>query len=560
MDFVLKQDFEEPTEPPAATADDMQCEVDDQSETALFLQQGQFIVPLDGHTVVLEDGQQYLVNNLGDNGCKTESPIVYYTNEEYYDEDSASQYTFIVDNGESNETEGDQVVFDSELEPICEYAILKDGKLHLQTVEMEELQASEAETADDDDVHTVDLKKITGRNLVTGQTVTLDRYFQKLQTQLSSEESAADDGGGLVNRKVTIGKTAGGKRIVGKILHFQSSESVDKMTVKNEEDAVQPLIVRKEQRILTKENCDMNIVKTLAGLMDLESVRNKMRNKKLVVKIVDKIYGSQTNDFTKTVAYVYGHMAQVNDEDWTFDVHDVNDTNSDGSSTVFVTILTTVDCQGKKSMRVNLVPSFESARCRLCAKEFKSAQQLRRHVLNSHGNHQVHTCDRCGKNFVNGSLLERHKRMLACHKLFQCSKCPKSFNSAGSLKRHITIHDPSLRPLECTVCSQRFTDESSLKKHLLIHTGIRAYTCNVCTRSFRNRGDLNFHRRIHDPVKQFCCEICGRAFSRYSNMLRHTDIHRGTGTLHRCDICGCSYSFISSLTRHIVQKHVKCQA
>ncbi|KAK5638000.1 hypothetical protein RI129_012295 [Pyrocoelia pectoralis] len=451
-------------------ANNRDIEMDDSDEATVFLQEGQFVVPVTRHAVLLEDSQgvleQYLVNDgelyvhEEENDTKIENPIVFYTKDEKYCDEEP--YTFI----------------------------FPDGNLHLQTVQMEEEPTEITPEEDleqsikiDDDTCTIDLNKITGRNLVTGQTVTLENYFEKLQKQLLSVESGEDGvDGGLINKKVTIGKTASGKKIVGKILHFQTSENADKTSSLSVTNVIVSIFVCQEASkshqpalrkrcILTKENCDVNIGKTLAGLMDLETVRNKLRNKNLGVKIVDKVYNVQTKDFVKTISYVYGRMELTNNDDWSFEV------------------------QGKLITKETPPP------------------------------------------------------FLSFFRLHDCPKCPKSFNSAGSLKRHLTVHDPSLRPLECTVCSQRFMDESSLRKHLLIHTGIRAYACNICARAFRNRGDLNFHRRIHDPVKQFCCEICGRAFSRYSNML----------PLHHCDICGCSYSFVSSLTRHIVQKHLNCE-
>lgn len=156
-------------------------------------------------------------------------------------------------------------------QPQYQYAVLKNGKLHLQTLDIvdavhcienneqnqqlqERLEAFQQSITMDDAssaTSTIDLDKITGRNLITGQTVTLDSYFDKLQRRLAAadvnnqclsynskkrrrtnsyqESHSANKkvnknntpNDSFINKKIVVGKTSNGKRIVGKIVRVE---------------------------------------------------------------------------------------------------------------------------------------------------------------------------------------------------------------------------------------------------------------------------------------------------------------------------------------------------
>ncbi|KAF2897071.1 hypothetical protein ILUMI_09098 [Ignelater luminosus] len=742
----------------------------------IFVQQGQYVIPVGGHAVILQDDQgdfeQYIINNVVTDEDTQETdeiqevvgqPIIYYSgeftdqSEVFEDGGDSSENTNIVDEvveDESNaivkhfklesnyiqnyqdeqtnddssiennflqvqdETGTDKIIIatNEQQQPQYQYAILKNGKLHLQTLDIvdavhcsienneqnqqlqERLEAFQQSITMDDApsaTSTVDLDKITGRNLITGQTVTLDSYFDKLQRRLAAadvtnqcltyntkkrrrtnsfQESQSVNkkvnknstpNESFINKKIIVGKTSNGKRIVGKIVRVEvggkkdenicteetqsteaeisntkivqndqvgsemtsyisnvslttdenkdlgliadSQDVSSKLSVLNwdsqDESTVQPQIIIKKH-LVTRENFDYNIGKTLAGLMDMETVQRSLQNKNLVVKLVEKTYDRNADEFNRTVSYVYGHMELIqcdienpDSQQWTFVLHNGNSNitkengdnngniNENGSEEQVSSSMNEKqeeeinhdsdiiaasgneeirddDCdadEGRDALEMEDVwaPYDETASVTITITVDKNGKKSTR--VNLSPQQSESRCSICNKEFKTGIQMRkhRHRKIHATdERWYQCPQCSKSFNTAGSLKRHLTVHDPSLRPLECSVCAQRFTDESSLRKHLLIHTGIRAYTCDICSRAFVNQGDLNFHRRIHDPVKQYRCEVCGQEFSRHSNLVRHAEIHRGAGALHRCDICGCSYSFVSSLTRHIVQKHI----
>lgn len=115
---------------------------------------------------------------------------------------------------------------------------------HQQELE-DQLAALQQSISLDDTLQTatIDLEKITGRNLITGQTVTLDGYFEKLQKHIHTidlttppstckgsreqnkrKQAESED---IINKKFMVGKTSKGKKIVGKIVHIQTNTDKD---------------------------------------------------------------------------------------------------------------------------------------------------------------------------------------------------------------------------------------------------------------------------------------------------------------------------------------------
>lgn len=271
------------------------------------------------------------------------------------------------------------------------------------------------------------------------------------------------------------------------------------------------------------------ISKTLAGLMEMDSIQKKLIHKNVLVKLVMKTYDTQSAAYKRSISYLFGYMKTVFDqnydgEKWVFALaedDDLKNTQSESwekekspyTDTTSLTLIITTDKFGKKLTRINLNPRNAANKCKICDKIFKSPLHLKRHQNNSHTN----------KNGTENKPVH----------WFTCNICKRQFNTQSSLKRHMSVHNPNLRPLQCTLCLQRFTDQSSLKRHLLIHTGIKAYQCGVCSKSFKHIGDLNNHHRTHDQVKQYVCDVCGREFSRHCNLQRHVEIHKGDGALYR---------------------------
>lgn len=123
---------------------------------------------------------------------------------------------------------------------------MRDGKLHLQSyVPGEQLDVTTNPTKNQEEPtnqQPVDISLITGRNLITGQTVTLHDYMAKLQRKMHKDTNAglytdnrssnvlsldhkqlARKANGLpldtlLNKKIKLGKTTKGKTLVGRII------------------------------------------------------------------------------------------------------------------------------------------------------------------------------------------------------------------------------------------------------------------------------------------------------------------------------------------------------
>jgi hypothetical protein len=207
---------------------------------------------------------------------------------------------------------------------------------------------------------TIDLSKITGRNLITGQTVTLHSYMEKLKRRLKTSHSTnlrnrspkkvyndelrKPELSDLLDKKISIGKTRSGKKIIGKIIHVErktdlkrNEQEEEKNVVVNdrlpqcddvedtyvneknqveeneEEVPIEAVKIEDPARILVKK-CSVSkesfeqISKTLGGIMEMESVRKKLENKNIVVKLVERRYSSENDTFIKTTSYSYGYM------------------------------------------------------------------------------------------------------------------------------------------------------------------------------------------------------------------------------------------------------------
>ncbi|XP_044261260.1 zinc finger and SCAN domain-containing protein 21-like isoform X2 [Tribolium madens] len=450
-----------------------------------------------------------------------------------------------------------------------------------------------------------DLAKITGRNLITGQTVTLHSYMEKLKKRLHktslhktpgrkiyNDEVRKPEITDLVDRKILIGKTKTGKKIMGKILSVDRKHSTpepenettttpepENLEIHEKDTTIETppvtdppvnqIIIKTS--VVAKESFEQ-ICKTLSGVMEMESVRKKLEKKNLVVKLVEKKYVSESDSYEKKTSHSYGFMekeVEDGEEKWKFvpdaetqevllgEEEEGEKKTARFTITTSLTILVTYEKGGAKTVRVNLNPAPGNL-CTVCAQYFKSNLKLRQHMNQVHNTYGYNsTCKACDQFFNDPQKFKEHcKQHIENGELFNCSECDKCFPSEVKLKKHFAIHDVHLRPLECSVCEVRCANETTLKKHLMTHMGVKPYACDICSKQFMTHYDVNFHRRIHFPDKNFTCHVCGRTFSRHSNLLRHTEIHKGTGALFKCDICGCSFNYISSLTRHVVQNHI----
>lgn len=64
------------------------------------------------------------------------------------------------------------------------------------------------------------------------------------------------------------------------------------------------------KRVAISNESFEEISKTLGGVMEMDSIRENLENKNIIVKLVEKRYSSENDNFVKNTSYSYGYMAK----------------------------------------------------------------------------------------------------------------------------------------------------------------------------------------------------------------------------------------------------------
>ena len=177
-----------------------------------------------------------------------------------------------------------------------------------------------------------------------------------------------------------------------------------------------------------------------------------------------------------------------------------------------------------------------------------------------------HMCQHCGKVFTKRNTLTRHVNSHLNLREFQCAECGKGFNTKIDLNSHQKIHasrraenTPGGKPYDCEICGKLFVKGYNLSKHKASHRVVRKFKCEICDEKFKSNPSLGEHMKTHRR-KIYPCKRCGKRFwKKYLRQhVRSYCVISKTYTLgivYNCIKCRMHFLAPSLLKRHVAEVH-----
>lgn len=240
---------------------------------------------------------------------------------------------------------------------------------------------------------------------------------------------------------------------------------------------------------------------------------------------------------------------------------DVNDTNENSNVQATKKLYACDQCGGRYTRLYNLKmhkktihEGIRSHSCQICGKGFVNSTKLKSHLTLHTG--KPFTCEICAKSFTRSTDLEKHKQFVHERiRSFICPECGLRFSTASILRDHITTHTGQKR-FPCDLCPRQFNRFSHISAHkLTVHKGVPGHLCKVCAKSFETTAELTKHITTAHRKTEYACDQCDRIFLFRGSLFNHKrTIHQGLRS-YVCKICDRSFVSTSNLKYHLSSAH-----
>ena len=201
--------------------------------------------------------------------------------------------------------------------------------------------------------------------------------------------------------------------------------------------------------------------------------------------------------------------------------------------------------------------------CETCGNSFSRQKDLLHHVQTVHEGQKDHQCDSCGKTFSLVSSLDHHRKKFHLLQLdHKCEICGLGFVRRAEVRRHVAKYHEKILDYKCEFCFRGFFTNKELKQHIFNAHKNPAFKCEICGEmvdqgdSRKNRNRLRDHIiQFHNSVRLQACDKCDRSFHLKSDLLVHYNLCHKDQKSMKCRVCGKTFESRIELHKHKSSAH-----